>query len=135
MQLIHTSVKLALMIELSAAKRAEYQTGMARREAESQRRRANHLARAQEVARAAAAVLRTKHGATRVVLFGSLAQPARFHVRSDVDLAVWGIDERAYLRAVADVTALDADVLVDLVRVEEIAPSLLTAIEQEGQEL
>ena len=123
------------MIELSAAKRAEYQAGVARREAESQRRRANPLARAQEVARAAAAVLRTKYGAARVALFGSLAHPARFHVRSDVDLAVWGIDERAYLRAVVDVTALDADVLVDLVRVEEIASSLLTTIEKEGQEL
>jgi len=80
-------------------------------------------------------VLREKYGATRVVVFGSLAHPGRFHVRSDIDLAAWGIDERAYLRAVADVTALDADVLVDLVRVEEAAPYLLASIEQEGQEL
>lgn len=123
------------MLRLTRAQRAEYRAGVARREAESQRRRAEHLARAWEVANAAAALLRTRYGATRVVIFGSLAQPVRFHARSDVDLAVWGIDERSYLRAVADVTALDANLLVDLVRVEEAAPSLLATIEQEGQEL
>lgn len=123
------------MLKLTPAQRTEYRAGAARREAESQRRRAEHLARARTVANAAAALLRTRYGATRVVIFGSLAQPARFHARSDVDLAVWGIDERSYLRAVADVTALDAHLLVDLVRVEEAAPSLLAVIEQEGQEL
>jgi len=123
------------MLKLTSAQRAEYRAGVARREAESQRRCAEHLARAWEVANAAAALLRARYSATRVVIFGSLAQPARFHARSDVDLAVWGIDERSYLRAVADVTALDANLLVDLVRVEEAAPSLLITIEQEGREL
>lgn len=123
------------MLKLTPAQRTEYRAGVARRAAESQRRRAEHLAHAWEVANAAAVLLRTGYGATRVVIFGSLAQPARFHARSDVDLAVWGIDERRYLRAVADVTALDADVLVDLVRIEEATPSLLVAIEQEGQEI
>ncbi|MFO7633090.1 MAG: nucleotidyltransferase domain-containing protein [Caldilinea sp.] len=123
------------MPKLTPAQRTEYRGGVARREAESRRRRAAHLARAREVANAAASVLRAQYGATRVVVFGSLALPARFHVRSDVDLAVWGIDERAYLRAVADVTALDADVLIDLVRAEEATPSLHATIERDGQEL
>lgn len=123
------------MQKLTPAQRTEYRAGAARREAESQRRRAEHLARAWEVANAAAALLRDRYGATRVVILGSLAQPDRFHAHSDVDLAVWGIDERLYLHAVADVTALDADVLVDLVRVEEATPSLRVTIEQEGQEL
>lgn len=123
------------MRTLSPAQRAEYRAGAARRAAESQHRRAEHLTRAWKVANAAAALLRTRYGATRVVVFGSLAQPDRFHARSDVDLAAWGIDERLYLRAVADVTALDADILVDLVRGEEATPSLLAAIEEEGQAL
>ncbi|GIK73088.1 MAG: nucleotidyltransferase [Chloroflexota bacterium] len=123
------------MLKLTPAKRTEYRAGIARRKAESLQKHTAHLARAWEVAKVAAKVLREKYGATRVVVFGSLVHPARFHVRSDVDLAAWGIDERAYLRAVADVTALNADVLVDLVRVEEAAPSLLASIEQEGQEL
>jgi len=120
------------MQKLTSAQRTEYRAGVARRKVESQRRRAEHLTHAWQVANAAA-LLRARYGATRVVVFGSLAQPDRFHVRSDVDLAVWGIDERLYLRAVADVTALDAAVLVDLVRAEEATPSLLATIEQKGQ--
>jgi predicted nucleotidyltransferase len=123
------------MLKLTPAKQTEYRAGVARREAESRRRRAAQMERAWKVANAAAVVLRTKYGATRVAIFGSLTHPARFHVHSDVDLAVWGIDERAYLRAVADVTALDATMLVDLVRAEEAAPSLLVTIESEGQNL
>ena len=64
--------------------------------------------------------------------FRSLAHPERFHTRSDVDLAAWGLDERDYLRAVAAVTGLDREISVDLIAVEEAPQSLRERIEAEG---
>lgn len=43
------------------------------------------------------------YGATRVILFGSLCRPEKFHERSDIDLAVSGISSEKFIRASADV--------------------------------
>ncbi|HQY95098.1 nucleotidyltransferase domain-containing protein [Caldilinea sp.] len=123
------------MSELSAAKRAEYRVGAVQRQQQAEQRRLRHLARAQEVAGAAASLLRATYHATEVILFGSTAQPARFHERSDVDLIAWGMDERAYVRAVADVNGLDSYMFVDLVRGEEASPCLLAVVAEEGKAL
>ena len=123
------------MSQLSAEKRAEYQAGAARRKVMAEESRQAHLARAQNVAVAAADLPYTAYGATKVVLFGSTAHPRRFHERSDVDLAAWGIGERAYVRAVADLNGLDSHIFVDLVRGEEAPPTLLERIKQEGLSL
>lgn len=66
--------------------------------------KAEALARA-ERARAelpqAVAILR-RHGAKRIILFGSLCRPERFHERSDIDLAASGIPAEKFMRASAD---------------------------------
>jgi predicted nucleotidyltransferase len=92
--------------------------------------------RAWAVARHAAVLLKEQFGAKRVVLFGSLTRgPGRFYARSDIDLAVWGLDERIYLRAVARLLDLDPEMEVDLVEAEFVRPALLAAIWREGVEL
>ena len=91
-----------------------------------------HLERALEGPMTAARLLYTTYGATQGVLFGSTAHPQRCHERSDVDLAAWGIGERAYVRAVADLNALDSHIFVDLVCGEEAPPSWIERIQQEG---
>ncbi|MDM8553082.1 hypothetical protein QUF72_23605, partial [Desulfobacterales bacterium HSG2] len=55
-----------------------------------------------------------------------------FNHRSDVDLAVWGLDERKYYRAVAQLLSVDTEISVDLVRTEEARKSLRARIEREG---
>ena len=112
-----------------------YRRTAQRRRAEAERRRQQRLAQGWEVARKAAHLLRERFSAQRVAAFGSLVHPDRFHKRSDVDLAAWGLDERAYLRAVAAVTALDSDISVDLIAVEEASDSLRKTIETEGASL
>lgn len=73
-------------------------------------------------------------GATRVLLFGSLAH-GEPHASSDVDLAVVGIPVTAYWRAIDGACrALGTD-HVDLVRLEEAAPTLRARILEEGVEL
>lgn len=73
------------------------------------------------------------HGATKVVLFGSLCSGS-FHPRSDIDLAVEGIPRLAWTRAFADVMmALDHP--VDLKPIEEVEPSFREAILRRGDVL
>ena len=87
------------------------------------------------VARQAADLLRWEYGVDRVSLFGSLVRSELFHTRSDIDLVVWGLDEKHYYRAVAQLLALDAAFEVDLVMGEEIPASLLAVIKREGRVL
>jgi uncharacterized protein len=92
--------------------------------------------RAWEIARRGAALLKGEFGAKRVVLFGSLTRgPGRFYIRSDVDLAVWGLEERLYLRALGRLLDLDPEIEVDLVEYEFARPALQASIEREGMEL
>ena len=90
--------------------------------------------KAWEVARAAAALLKSRYHATRVAAFGSLTQAERFHPWSDVDLAVWGIAPDDYFEAVARVLDVGGEIKVDLIMAERCKPYLREAIEQ-GVEL
>lgn len=65
-------------------------------------------------------------GATRVVLFGSLAT-GDVHDCSDIDLATEGLPSFEYWAALADLGAI-APVPVDLVRIEDAAPAQLASI-------
>ncbi|MFQ5904715.1 MAG: nucleotidyltransferase family protein, partial [Candidatus Binatia bacterium] len=102
-------------------------------------RRRRAWAKRQEHARAlayqAAALLKEAFGAKRVVLFGSLAHGSLFDMRSDVDLAVWGLDGSKYYRAVSCLLDLDPTIEIDLVMAEEVSPGLLAVIKQEGEPL
>lgn len=89
------------------------------------------LARIQEVARA----LKTRFGARRVVLFGSLAHQAWFAQDSDVDLAVEGLEGADYWEAWRLAEEIIGDRPVDLIELETAADSLKRAIERYGVEL
>lgn|SRR5512134_2158615 len=99
------------------------------------RDRQQRIAKAWALARKAADLLRERFAAQRVSVFGSLLHPEYFHMRSDVDLAVWGLDEGDYLHAVAAVTGLDKEISVDLIAVEEASESLCDLIRAEGSSL
>ncbi len=87
------------------------------------------------VARQAAQLLRREFGASKVVVFGSLAHDAEFSPWSDIDLAAWGIPSDRFYRAVATVTGLSPDFKVDLLELETCKPALRQVVEQEGIEL
>jgi predicted nucleotidyltransferase len=101
---------------------------------ETRRREAGaaHAARLRACLPQAAERLR-KAGATRVVVFGSLAEAAA-GPDADVDLAVEGLGAPDYFHVLADLMALFGT-RVDLVRLEEASPSLSERIEAEGQPL
>jgi uncharacterized protein len=82
---------------------------------------------------AAARLLRERYGARRIALFGSFARGDTTE-RSDVDLAVEGLQHLGYFSAIADLTGL-LDSPVDLVELEQAGPSMLARIELEGIDL
>ena len=88
--------------------------------------------RACEVARLAAETLRTEFQVTKVVAFGSLVVADQFHHHSDVDLAVWGLEERVYFLAVGRLQSLDPAIGVDLILFEDAKPALQAAIQRDG---
>ncbi len=73
-------------------------------------------------------------GATRVVLFGSLARGDDFTPVSDIDLAVEGITWSDYWRVLSAVRKLTS-FGVDLVVLEDASPELRRRILLEGEDL
>lgn len=86
-------------------------------------------------ARTAAAMLKARFAARRVLLFGSLAHTAWFVTDSDVDMAVEGLASRDYWEAWRMVEGIIRDRPVDLVEIETVRESLQQAIERYGVEL
>ncbi len=85
---------------------------------------------AMQVAKTAAEILRSEFGASRVVLFGSiLSDPAdrSFHQDSDIDLAVWGISDRLYFKAVGKLQGL-SEFDIDLVEPQDAPAYIVEAI-------
>jgi predicted nucleotidyltransferase len=119
-------------VEISDEMMAAYARYARQRASAHERAVEARRARAWELARQAAELLRADFGASRVVLFGSLAGSAPFHLGSDVDLAVWDLPERQYLRAVGRLIDLDPEIDFDLVRIEEARPSLAETIARDG---
>jgi predicted nucleotidyltransferase len=89
-------------------------------------------AHAWQQARQAARVLREQFGATRVVVFGSLAHNLWYSERSDIDIAVWGIAPEDFFQAVADVNTVGVDFEINLVDPAIARPHILKAIQREG---
>lgn len=87
------------------------------------------------VARQAAEVLRTRWGAQRVVVFGSLTQEGRLSPWSDIDLAVWGLEGTRCYAALADVLDLTSEFTIDLVDPDDLRPAMREVVQQQGVEL
>lgn len=104
-----------------------------RKDPEVSRRRED----AWKVARVAAAMLKKRFGATRVVVFGSLARKTVFTQWSDIDLAVWGIAPEEYYSAAGAAMdiGLEKGIRVDVVDPGDCGLQFLVDIEQEGIEL
>jgi predicted nucleotidyltransferase len=112
-----------------------YRATARRRWEKEERDLAQLKARAWEIARQAAKLLKEQFGATRVVVFGSLAHEHWFSKTSDVDLAAWGLKTEDYFHIVGKLQDLSTEFEIDLVEMKQCKPSLQKAIEKEGKTL
>jgi predicted nucleotidyltransferase len=128
---------MATALELAREGWAPYIAALSRRPAppelspEEQRERKQLLARVRQ----AAAMLKSRFAARRVVLFGSLAHASWFVRDSDVDLAIEGLSSEDYWQAWRLVEEIIGDRPVDLIEIETSGESLKRAIERYGVEL
>lgn len=88
--------------------------------------------RAWQAAQQAASLLRSRFGAKRVVLFGSLSDQALFSPWSDIDLAVEGIPVSEFYRAVGVVSGLSTEFEIDLIDIDDCKATIRQVVEQEG---
>jgi predicted nucleotidyltransferase len=85
------------------------------------------------VAHACAERLRTRFGARRVVIFGSVTGDTPWHGRSDIDLGVEGLSAELFWQAWSDLDdLLPPGLAVDLVPLETASPALRTRILREA---
>jgi uncharacterized protein len=110
-----------------------YQLAALRRQQAEQQQLAQRRARAWELARQAAAKLKAEFGVEQVMVFGSLTHADRFTQWSDIDLAVWGLNDRNWLQASLAVRV--GDIELNLVDVQTCTPEVLASIEREGVRL
>ena len=120
-------------LELTPEELAKYSLRPKRRTPLAQKRQL--MARAMRQARRAAELLKREFGATRVVLFGSLAHRLWFTQWSDIDLAAWGIPPGKFYDAAGAVFDMTNDFKIDVVDPETCRPSVRAEIEQDGIEL
>lgn len=121
-----------MTLDIPPKKMAEYREGARRREAARQAKLDERFEHAWAVARQGAQILRDQFQAEKVVVFGSLTDRSRFHERSDIDLAAWGIPEKEYLRALGAVMDSTSEFLVELVRIEEAYDHICKTVESRG---
>ena len=121
-----------MALNIPAEKMKKYRATARQRQEQKLHNLALRQQHAWEIAQEVGRLLKEQFGVTKVVVFGSLLPTKQFHQRSDIDLAVWGLDEQVYYRAVARLLDLDPTISVDLVEAEFTSPALLANIEQEG---
>ncbi len=118
------------------AAEASYVAGWRRRLAVERRARRRAAASARTLARRCATLLGERFGASRVYLFGSLAAGSSrpFGPRSDLDIAVEGLPDEAYFRALGALAAVTADAMpIDLVPLETAPASLRHRVVERGE--
>jgi predicted nucleotidyltransferase len=83
-----------------------------------------------KIARQCAKILKEIFGAEKVVLFGSLLDHQQMSWRSDIDLAVWGLPEKDYFKAVGVLLDIAEDFSLDLIEAQHARSYILPAISQ-----
>jgi len=112
----------------------EYVEAWRKRLSQEESERRMRARRLRELAHACARRLVQDFGARKVYLFGSLLREDVVHARSDIDLAVEGLEGDSYFEALSAVwKLLPAGVELDLVLLEEAWPGLAERVRTEGE--
>ena len=121
MSLINEATKQRIIQEILEARKNRPQFLVAMQERQKQ---------GLEIARQCAKILKERFGAERVVLFGSLLDHQQMSWRSDIDLAVWGLPEKDYFKAVGVLLDIAEDFSLDLMEAQHAKSYILPAISQ-----
>lgn len=90
------------------------------------------LQRAWEAAHRVATVLYEDYGASKVAVFGSLAEREWFHKHSDIDMAVWGLSHNKCLDTSSEIDRLICQFVVELIDINSTKGLLRERIQQQS---
>ena len=111
-----------------------YISGWEKRKKKKDKQLVEKRKEALEKASIIADTLKHKYGVKKVVLFGSTAK-GKFWQHSDIDLAVFGLDENNYVDVLWEASQLALPFSVDIVLAERASELLQQKIQGEGVEL
>jgi predicted nucleotidyltransferase len=118
-----------LSLKLLGTKRLVWRKGTGEMETEREKTMAERREQALAVIEVCARLLQGRFGARRVIPFGSVVAPGRWHERSDIDLAVEGLDPALFWQVWASLEdLLPRGLSVDLVSLELASPELRARI-------
>ncbi len=123
------------MLMISSEKMAVYRHTAHQRLLKIQHEQENRRKIALGLAREASELLKKSYNVKEVFLFGSLSRKGVFDEHSDIDLAVEGLYEKEYYKALARLSDLDMSFDIDLLMMEDAPPNLLKIIQNEGKKL
>lgn len=118
--------------ELSPEEIKKYQNIFIQREKEKKEKLIERFYRAWELVKKISEILHEKYQAKEVLIFGSLTERDYFNEWSDIDIAVSGIPDELYLKAVSEVLDMSEDFEVDIVDLKDCSESLRRIIIEKG---
>jgi len=77
-------------------------------------------------------ILYKKYKAKKVILLGSLKDKELFTKWSDIDLAVAGISNKDYFKALSEVLSLSVDFKIDIIDLDSCEEEIRNRLEGEG---
>jgi len=77
-------------------------------------------------------ILYKKYKAKKVLLVGSLKDKELFTKWSDIDLAVSGISDKDYFKAISEVLSLNTDFKIDIIDLDSCEEEIRLSLEREG---
>ncbi|RPI88494.1 MAG: nucleotidyltransferase domain-containing protein [Chloroflexi bacterium] len=127
--------KLKTASQLTPKEIEAYRQATHRRKKQEEKALLQRKEKAWVLARQAAELLRDKFSATKVVVFGSLANDKYFTPWSDVDIAVWGLKMEDTFHAIGAVFDLSDEIALNLVDINTARRSILETIQKEGVDI
>ncbi len=86
-----------------------------------------------KAAQRVATVLYQNYGASKVAVFGSLAEREWFHEHSDIDIAVWGIPDDSCLKTICEKVNLNSKHhRIDLIDYESVKDYFLSRVKRQA---
>ncbi|PMQ01807.1 MAG: DNA polymerase subunit beta [Dictyoglomus sp. NZ13-RE01] len=118
--------------DLSEEEIKKYREALVKREKERKKAVERRFHKAWDLVRKMSKILHEKYHAKEVIVFGSMIDLSCFNEWSDIDIAIVGIPDDLYFKAVAEILSMSEDFDIDIVDVESCSESLKKVIMEKG---
>ena len=118
--------------DLTPKEAKKYWEALLKREEKKKEAVKERFYKAWELVRKISKVLYEKYKVKEVIVFGSLTDISSFNEWSDIDIAIVGIPDNLYFRAIAEITSISEDFDIDIIDVESCKESLKKVIMEKG---